>query len=232
MTTLYYSRAKLILSGAFLLILAPLLGLVCLFLGPIGIMIGLVLILGGPLASIGRLGRVFSDLKAIEYDDRKLTLHPIGRSRELSWGEVASIEVHTLTQYIYGFIPVSRQHSIRISHSGGMLGTAKVTIPFNLLAMDKATVIARLADMERMRGGDGYVTGGAVASRKAMSAALSAPREGKAQYSEPASEPVSDFDADAVMARYLAQREARAEAEEAAAPRMPPRVAGFGRKRA
>jgi hypothetical protein len=228
MTTLYYSRAKLILSGVFLLILAPLLGLVCLFLGPIGILIGLVLVLGGPLMSIGRLGRVFSDLKAIEYDDRKLTLHPLGRSRELSWGEVASIEVHTLTQYIYGFIPVSRQHSIRISHSGGMLGTAKVTIPFNLLAMDKATVIARLADMERMRGGDGYVTGGAVASRKAMLAALSAPREGKAKYSEPA----SDFDADAVMARYLAQREARAEAEAAAAPQMPPRVAGFGRKRA
>lgn len=228
MTTLYYSRAKLIFSGAFLLILAPLLGLICLFLGPVGILIGLVLVLGGPLMSIGRLGRVFSDLKAIEYDDRKLTLHPLGRSRELGWGEVASIEVHTLTQYIYGFIPVSRQHSIRISHSGGMLGTAKVTIPFNLLAMDKATVIARLADMERMRGGDGYVTGGAVASRKAMSAALSAPREGKAQPSEP----VSDFDADAIMARYLARREAEAQAEAAAAPQMPPRVAGFGRKRA
>jgi len=228
MTTLHYSRGKLIFSGAFLLILAPLLGLVCLFLGPVGILIGLVLVFGGPLMSIGRLGRVFSDLKAIEYNDRTLTLHPLGRSRELSWSEVASIEVHTLTQYIYGFIPVSRQHSIRISHSGGMLGTAKVTIPFNLLAMDKNTVIARLADMERMRGGDGYVTGGAVASRKAMSAALSGTGERKAQTSETA----SDFDADAVMARYLAKREAEAQAQEAATPQMPPRVAGFGRKRA
>ncbi len=232
MTTLYYSRGKLIFSGAFLLILAPLLGLVCLFLGPVGILIGLVLVLGGPLMSIGRLGRVFSDLKAIEYDDRTLTLRPLGRSRELSWSEVASIEVHTLTQYIYGFIPVSRQHSIRISHSGGMMGTAKVTIPFNLLAADKATVIARLADMERMRGGDGYVTGGAVASRKAMASALSGGGERKAPVRKPASEPASDFDADAVMARYLAKREAEAPTQEAATPQMPPRVAGFGRKRA
>lgn len=228
MTTLYYSRGKLIFSGAFLLILAPLLGLVCLFLGPLGILLGLALIVGGPLMSIGRLGRVFSDLKAIEYDARQVTLHPLGRSRTVRWQDVASIEVHTLTQYIYGFIPVSKQHSIRISHAGGAFGTAKVTIPFNLLAMDKATVIARLADMERMRGGDGYVTGGAVASRKAMTAALSEPREGKAL----ASEPVSDFDADAVMARYLAKREAEAQTQEAATPQMPPRVAGFGRKRA
>lgn len=226
MTTMHYSRGKLIFSGAFLLIGAPVLGVFCLLGGPLGMLIGAVLILGGPLMSIGRLGRVFSDLKAIEYDDRQITLYPLGRSRKLNWREVTGIEVHTLTQYIYGFIPVSRQHSIRISHTGGVLGTAKINIPFNLLAMDKATVIARLADMEKMRGGDGFVGGAARVSKAALTRAMNAPREDHA--------PASDFDADAVMARYLAQREAgaRVEAEAPATPQMPPRVAGFGRKRA
>jgi hypothetical protein len=232
MTTLHYSRGKLIFSGAFLLIGAPVLGLFCLFMGPLGLLIGAVLILGGPLMSIGRLGRVFSDLKAIEYDDRQITLYPLGRSRKLNWREVTAIEVHTLTQYIYGFIPVSRQHSIRISHSGGVLGTAKISIPFNLLAMDKAAVIARLADMERKRGGDGFVGGAARVSKAALTQAMNAPREAPRDVEEP----LSDFDADAVMARYLARREAEAaavaRAEEAARPQMPPRVAGFGRKRA
>ncbi|WP_054123483.1 hypothetical protein [Novosphingobium sp. AAP93] len=224
MTTLRYSRAKLIFSGAFLLILAPVLGLFSLFAGPLGMIIGLILIVGGPLMSIGRLGRVFSDLKAIEYDARQIHLHPLGTSRRLNWREVTGIEVHTLTQYIYGFIPVSRQHSIRITHTGGVLGKAKITIPFNLLAIDKAAVIARLADMEKMRGGDGFVGGAARISRAAITEAMNAPREDH--------EPASNFDADAVMARYLAQREAKAQEAEAAAPQMPPRVAGFGRKRA
>lgn len=228
MTTLYYSRGKLIFSGAFLLILAPVLGLFSLFAGPVGMIIGVILIVGGPLMSIGRLGRVFSDLKAIEYDARQIHLHPLGASRRLNWREVTAIEVHTLTQYIYGFIPVSRQHSIRITHSGGVLGKAKITIPFNLLAVDKAAVIARLADMEKLRGGDGFVGGAARVSKAALTRAMNAPREDH--------EPASDFDADAVMARYLARREAEAQAiaraEADAAPQMPPRVAGFGRKRA
>ncbi|KPF79137.1 hypothetical protein IP83_17295 [Novosphingobium sp. AAP93] len=119
---------------------------------------------------------------------------------------------------------MSRQHSIRITHTGGVLGKAKITIPFNLLAIDKAAVIARLADMEKMRGGDGFVGGAARISRAAITEAMNAPREDH--------EPASNFDADAVMARYLAQREAKAQEAEAAAPQMPPRVAGFGRKRA
>ena len=229
MTTLYYSRAKLITSGAFLLILAPVLGLFSLFAGPIGMIVGVILIVGGPLASIGRLGRVFSDLKAIEYDERQIHLHPLGASRRLNWREVTGIEVHTLTQYIYGFIPVNRQHSIRITHSGGVLGKAKITIPFNLLAMDKATVIARLADMEKLRGGDGFVGGAARVSKAALTQAMNAPREAPREVEEP----VSDFDADAVMARYLARRgEQQAQAEEPARPQIPARVAGFGRKRA
>ncbi|MEI6642295.1 MAG: hypothetical protein WCL10_09675 [Novosphingobium sp.] len=224
MTTLHYSRAKLIFSGAFLLLVAPVLGVFCLLGGPIGMIIGVILILGGPLMSIGRLARVFSDLKAIEYDERRIHLLPLGTSRRLNWREVTAIEVHTLTQYIWGFIPVSRQHTIRISHTGGVLGTAKISIPFNLLAMDKATVIARLADMEKMRGGDGFVGGAARVSKAALTRAIAAPREDQPQ--------VSDFDADAVMARYLAQREAQMQVQEEATPQMPPRVAGFGRKRA
>jgi hypothetical protein len=224
MTTLHYSRAKLIISGAFMLLVAPVLGVLCLLGGPLGVILGVILIVGGPLMSIGRLRRVLGDLKAIEYDERQIHLHPLGTSRRLNWREVTAIEVYTLTQYIWGFIPVSRQHSIRISHSGGVLGTAKISIPFNLLAMDKGTVIARLADMEKMRGGDGFVGGAARVSKAALTRAMAEPREDAA--------PASDFDADAIMARYLAQREAQAQVEAEAKPQMPPRVAGFGRKRA
>lgn len=214
MTTLYYSRDKLIFSGPFLLFGAPMLGLLCMFGGPIMMLIGVLLLVSGPLLSVGRIGRALGDLKAVEYDERQITLHALGRTRKLNWREVTAIEVQTLTQSVLGVIPVDRQHSIRISHSGGMVGTARILIPFNVLADDKATVVARLADMERLRSGRGQPL----------------PRTAPPALDDEA-EP-SDFDADAVMARYLAQREAEAQADAAAAPRMPPRVAGFGRKRA
>jgi len=225
MTTLYYSRGKLVFSGAFLLIVAPVLGLFCLFFGPIGMIVGVILIFGGPLLSLGRIGRMFGDLKAVEYDDRQLQLHPLGSSRKLNWREVTAIEVHTLTQYIYGVIPVSKQHSIQISHTGGVFGKAKITIPFNLLVDDKATVIARLGDMEKMRGGDGFVGGAARVAKPARPRYASAPSEDQT--------PARDFDADKIMARYLAERDAEPQPQaDAAPPQMPPRVAGFGRKRA
>lgn len=236
MTTIHYSRAKLIFSGAFLMIGAPVLGLFCLFGGPIMMLIGLILLIGGPLMSLGRIVRALGDGKAIEYDARQITLHALGKTRKLNWREVTAIEVETLTQRIYGFIPVSRQHSIRISHSGGVIGTARILIPFNVLALDKTAIIARLADMERLRGGDGFVRGGAGVSRAAMQDALTGIGERTPPETGAPEEPASDFDADAVMARYLARREAEAQAiaraEADAAPRMPPRVAGFGRKRA
>lgn len=216
MTTLYYSRGKLIFSGAFLLILAPVLGLFSLFAGPVGMIIGVILIVGGPLMSIGRLARVFGDLRAVEYDERQITLYPIGAQRRLDWRQVASIEVETLTQYIYGFIPVNRQHSIQISHAADGRRLSSINIPFNLLNADKAAIMARMTHMEMLR------------SRAGEAAAARAVPQGMVDEAEP-----SDFDADAVMARYLARRgEQQAKADEPARPQMPPRVAGFGRKRA
>ncbi len=232
MTTLYYSRAKLVFSGAFLLIVAPLLGMLCMLGDPLDMIFGVGLILGGPLLSAGRVARLFGDLKAIEYDDRQVHLYPLGMPQQLAWREVTAIEVNTRTQYIYGIIPIRRQHAIRFSHAGGTFGRARISIPFNLLAADKSEVIARLTAMEKLRGGDGFITGAARVSKKALSNALAAPRTDQA--------PAGDFDADAVMARYLAQRAVGLQEAEPPAPakmppplppRMPPRVAGFGRKR-
>lgn len=214
MTTLYYSRAKLVTSGALLLFVVPVIGLGCFFFGPFGMVLGAILLVGGPLMSIGRLARVFGDLRALEYDTRQITLYPMGAPRRLEWRQVASIEVETLTQYIYGFIPVNRQHSIKISHAAGGRRLSSITIPFNLIDADKAAILARMAQMETLRSGAGEAPAGRAAPQRIADA----------------EEPVSDFDADAVMARYLKQREAQA--EEAARPQMPPRVAGFGRKRA
>ncbi len=221
MTTLCYSRQKLVLSGAFLLLGAPLVGMVCLLGDPLDMVFGLALIVGGPLLSAGRLGRLFGDLKAIEYDEDGIHLRPLGAARRLCWREVSAISVGTKVRYFYGLFPIGREHTIRFSYSGGALGTAKAIIPFGLLAEDKATVVASLTQMEKLRGGDGFVGGAARVSKKALTQALAAPGSHEA--------PESDFDADAVMARYLATREAEAPEPEVPAP--PPRVSGFGRKR-
>lgn len=236
MITLYYSRQKLVLSGAFLLLGAPVVGMVCLLGDPLDVLFGLALIVGGPLLSAGRLGRLFGDLKAIEYDDWNISLYPLGTARKLRWRDVAAIEVGTKLRTFYGFFPIGREHTIKFSFRGGASGTGKANIPFSLLALDKTAVIARLTDMEKRRGGDGFVTGAARVSKKALTQALAAPADDLP--------PASDFDADAIMARYLAQREVGALVEDEAPspikvppplpplpPRMPPRVAGFGRKR-
>lgn len=229
MTTLYYSRQKLVLSGAFLLLGAPVVGMVCLLGDPIDIIFGLALIVGGPLLSAGRLGRLFGDLKAIEYDDGGIRLHPLGAAQRLRWRDLTAIEVGTKLRYFYGLFPIGREHTIRFSYRGGPLGTAKVSIPFALLAADKAAVIARLTDMEKRRGGDGFIAGAARVSKQALTQTLAGPHSHEA--------PDSDFDADAAMAHYLANRVAQPQGETPGAalpylpPRMPPRVAGFGRKR-
>lgn len=216
MTTLYYSREKLVLSGALLLFFVPVVGLGCFFFGPFGMVLGAILLVGGPLMSIGRLARVFGDLRAVEYDERQITLYPIGAQRRLDWRQVASIEVETLTQYIYGFIPVNRQHSIQISHAADGRRLSSINIPFNLLNADKAAIMARMTHMEMLRNRAGEAAAGRAVPLGMGDEA-----------------PASDFDADAVMARYLARRgEQQAQAEEPARPQMPPRVAGFGRKRA
>lgn len=236
MITLYYSRQKLIFSGAFLLLGAPVVGMVCLLGDPLDILFGLALIVGGPLLSVGRLSRLFGDLKAIEYDDWNINLYPLGTARKLRWREVTAIEVGTKLRTFYGFFPIGREHTIKFSVQGGPLGTAKISIPFSLLAIDKAAVIIRLTDMEKRRGGDGFVTGAARVSKKALKKGLASPLDDLA--------PVGDFDPDAIMARYLGQREIGTLVEDEASapiklppplppvpPRMPPRVAGFGRKR-
>lgn len=229
MITLYYGRTKLVLSGAFLLIGAPVVGMFLLLGDPFDILFGLGLIIGGPLLSAGRLGRLFGDLKAIEYDDWNVYLYPLGGARRLRWREVSAIEVSTKVRWFYGLFPIGREHAIRFTHSGDRLGRKKTVIPFALLAASKTALIQRLTDMERRRGGDGFVTGAARVSKKALTHALAVPDEDRPKG--------SDFDADAVMARYLATREAPpsvvapAPALPDVPPRMPPRVAGFGRKR-
>lgn len=226
MTTLYYSRQKLILSGAFLLLGAPVVGMVCLLGDPIDMIFGLGLIVGGPLLSAGRLGRLFGDLKAIQYDEVGIHLHPLGAARRLRWREVSAIKVGTKIRTFYGFFPIGREHTIRFSYSGGLRGQSKINIPFGLLALDKAAVIAKLTDMEKRRGGDGFVIGASRVSKKALTNALAAPESDLPS--------ANGFDADAIMARYMATRETEPPppALPDLPPRMPPRVAGFGRKRA
>lgn len=229
MITLYYSRTKLVLSGAFLLVGAPVVGMFLLLGDPFDMLFGLGLIVGGPLLSAGRLGRLFGDLKAIEYDDWNVALYPLGAAKKLRWRDVSAIDVRTKTRWFYGLFPIGREHAIRFTYGRGVLGEGKTTISFGLLAADKTALIQRLTDMEKRRGGDGFVGGAARVSKKALEAALARPR---VEYA-----PDDDFDADAAMARYLAQRALKPPAATKAPvlsdppPRMPPRVGGFGRKR-
>lgn len=227
MITVYYSRTKLVMRGAFLLLGTPLAGMICLLGDPIAMLFGLGLIVSGPLLSAGRLGRLFGDLKAIEYDDWNINLYPLGAARRLRWRDVTGIEMGIKLRTFYGLFPLGWQQAIHFTHSRDKLGRTGTIIPVALLLNDKTALAKRLEDMEKRLGGGGFIKGADRISHEARASAFAAPNEHQA--------PVGKLDADAMIARSAARGRAQGDVPvplpHPASPQIRNRTAGFGRKR-
>ena len=225
MHTIDYDRFGLVTSSLFTLIFCPILGLFLCGFGGVGIIVGVLLLIGGPLVALGMIRKLVGDATAIRYDERTVTVFTTWKSHSLSWADVRSVDILVMTQHLYGVIPIKRTYFLDFKVKGGLLGTKKLRLPLKLLGLKKEAGAALVAELERARlgaphlpsmsayGSDGHFQTGP----KGRDPLEGAPRE-------------DGFDPDAVMARYMARR-AQAAAQPSSEPQVAPtRVAGFGRK--
>lgn len=244
METIRYSQTKLVLSGLFCLILLPLLGTMCLAGHALAKLVGVILIVGGPVTALQRLIQLFSNGEAVRYDQRNVTIHTGWRSRTLAWSEVRSIDELTNTRRMYGVIPVSRSHFLRFNLTSGK----SIQLPINQLEGSREAVLAQAVRMDEVRLGPVNLVETICRRMGSPLPEPAAPRTPAVAITRndapgtvvpiaaaPASEPepaASDFDADAIIARYMAQRDTAppSQPERPALNPQAARVAGFGRK--
>jgi len=225
MHTIVYDRSRLVTGSLFTLIFCPVLGLFCCLVGGLGIVIGIILLIGGPLAALGMIRKLLGDATAIRYDERTVTVFTTWKSHSLSWADVKSVDILVMTTHMYGFIPIKRTYFLDFRVTGGLLGTKKLRLPLKLLGLDKEAGAALVAELDRARLSaphlpltSAYGSGAHFQTRpKGRDPLEGAPRD-------------DGFDPDAVMARYMARR-AQAAAQPQPEPQVaPPRAVGFGRK--
>ncbi|MBS0256006.1 MAG: hypothetical protein JSS36_12580 [Proteobacteria bacterium] len=239
MEPIRYSQTKLVLGGLFCLILMPSLGALCLAGHGLAQLIGIFLIVAGPITALQRLVQLLSNGEAVRYDQRGVTIHTGWRTRSLAWSEVRAIDELTNTRRLYGIIPVSRSHFLRFHLTSGKT----IQLPINQLEGTREAVLRQAVRMDEVRLGPANLVDticqrmGAVPAREpAVAIARTEPERAPVPIqpapAEVAPEPASgDFDPDAIIARYMVQRAAAP--EQAPRPAMAPqaaRVAGFGRK--
>lgn len=224
MQTIAYDRFGLLTGSLFTLICCPILGLVCCVIGGLGVVVGILLLIGGPLVALGMIRKLLGDATAIRYDQRTVTVFTTWKSHSLPWADVNSVDILVMTMRMYGVIPIKRTYFLDFKVKGGLLGTKKLRLPLKLLGLKKEAGAALVAELERARlsaphlpltsayGSDAHQT-----RPKGRDPLEGAPRD-------------DGFDPDAVMARYMVRR-VQAAAQPRPEPQVAPtRVAGFGRK--
>jgi len=229
MHTIAYDRSRLVTGSLFTLIFCPILGLFCCAVGGLGILVGIILIIGGPLVALGMIGKLVGDSTAIRYDQQTVTVFTTWKSHSLSWADVRSVDILVMTTHMYGFIPIKRTYFLDFKVKGGLLGTKKLRLPLKLLGLDKEAGAALVAELDRARLGAPHLP-------LTSAYGADAPFQTRPKGRDPLEGAPRDdgFDPDAVMARYMARR-AQAAAQPQSAPQpapqgAPTRAAGFGRK--
>jgi hypothetical protein len=225
MQTIVYDRFRLVTGSLFTLIFCPIFGLVLCAFGGFGVVVGILLLIGGPLVALGMIRKLLGDATAIRYDQRTVTVFTIWKSHSLSWADVKSVDILVLTTHMYGFIPIKRTYFLDFKVKGGLLGTKKLRLPLKLLGLDKEAGAALVAELDRARLGAPHLP---LTSAYGSDAHFQTRPKGR----DPLEGAPRDdaFDPDAVMARYMARRAQAAVQPESEPQVAPTRAAGFGRK--
>lgn len=216
MNTVDYSQARL-MRGFMLFMGGAALSAAVMPVGMLKWLVTAVLLAAGALSG----AKLFGDRSALLWDQRGVTLITLTGRKSVDWREVLDIGAERMTQYLWGFIPVSSVDFIAIKTRGGLIASRKLRVSASLLELP-AGGSAELA-LTLKRAHAAAMGGAAIPDAPAQS-----PRRPVA---EPEVGNGGGFDPDAVIARYLAQKSAAAGAADAApeAPPMPVRPV-FGRK--
>ena len=195
MRTIRFGTGKLAV-GAALGIILPVAGLPMMFGGAIWAIIGLVLIVGGPLAATSSIKRLLGDGVALEYDASGVRIATTWSSERFKWSQVRSVGSSQLVTRMYGFIPVNRQHFIDFKVEGGTFGTRTIRLALAALAVNKRDFDSLIGDLQLAHAG--HAPAVPITAAPADTVRRRDPLEGA---------PRDDsFDADAALARYLANR--------------------------
>ena len=221
MRTIRFGTGKLVI-GTLAGIVLPAMGLPMLFGGGLLAVLGVVLIVAGPLASASSIKRLLGDGVALEYDAAGVRVATSWSSERLRWSQVRSVGRSQLVTRMYGFIPVNRQNFIDFKVEGGVFGTRTIRLAASVLDVKKRDLDSLVGDLQAAHAGQ--VPAAAMEPTASATARLERgrdPLEGA---------PRGDaFDADAALARYLAHRPAPRPEAPAATPGLRPRPT-FGRK--
>ncbi|UNK78019.1 hypothetical protein MNQ96_10495 [Sphingopyxis granuli] len=219
MRTIRFGTGKLVI-GTLAGIVLPAMGLPMLFGGGLLAVLGVVLIVAGPLASASSIKRLLGDGVALEYDAAGVRVATSWSSERFRWSQVRSIGRSQLVTRMYGFIPVNRQNFIDFKVEGGVFGTRTIRLAASVLDVKKRDLDSLVGDLQAAHAGQ-------VPATAMESAASARPDRGRDPLE---GAPRGDtFDADAALARYLAHRPAPQPAAPAATPGLRPRPT-FGRK--
>jgi hypothetical protein len=231
MQTIHYSRTKLAVMALLCCVGMPVLGLFMLAtINPIGVILGVVFLVGGPISGLAVLAKLVVGGSAVVCNDRQVTLSTLWSSRTVPWDQVKAIAVERTTLRLYGLIPVSKTDHLNFQLDGTLFGSKKVSLALNLLDIDLAQANDAIHQMEQTRraAGRGELDRpSAGQSTSGFDPLMGAPRG-------------ADFDPDAAIARYLASKSAgeaqpQADKEVGRPGQMPPPAASpqrptFGRK--
>jgi hypothetical protein len=233
MQTVQYSRTKLAFMALLCCVGMPILGLILTAsLNPIGVIMGILFLIGGPIGGLAVLAKLVLGGAAVAYNDRQVTLSTLWSSRTVPWSQVQSVSIKRTTLKLWGLIPLNKIDHLEFQLSGGTLGTKKVSLAFNLMALSVAEandVIDRIEAIRRKAPHEVGVMPDLHIDRAEYDPLLGAPR-------------TETFDPDVALARYLAAKsEPKAIVAEAASAPLPghataplanPQRPVFGRKAA
>lgn len=214
-------------SSLFTLVVCPVLGVLLCAVGGFGVIVGFILLIGGPLAAFGTIRKLSGDATAVRYDQRTVTVFTTWKAHSLSWADVNDVNIMVMTMRMYGVIPVNRTYFLDFKVKGGLLGTKKLRVPLKLLGLRKEAGAELAAELNRIRLGAPNL---APTLERGFNAQPHIRQNGRDPLEGAPRD--GDFDADAVIARYMANRaqaEAQSQSQSPSAGR-PARVAGFGRK--
>lgn len=209
MQTFRYNKISLLYRCAINLLILPVLGAFMLrsSQGP-GLIIGALLLLGGPVIALKTLQTLTGDGVALQFDERSLLVCPVGSRRKLSWRNVTDIKLMVRTQRLYGLIPINRTHFIDFEIGGGVLGSKTLRLPLASLGLNKDDGMRLVVKLEALRKG---VRLAPVTPARRLDE-MNQPRVPGPATSAPHA---GGFDPDAAMARYLAKQGAQQQGSEA-----------------
>ena len=221
MRTIKFGTGKLAV-GAIAGILLLAIGLPMLFGDVFLAIMGIVFVVGGPLASASSVKRLLGDGVALQYDTAGLRVATRWSSETFRWAQVKGIGRSQFVTRMWGIIPVSRQNFIDFKVEGGLFGSRTIRLAAASLDVRKCDLDGLVSDLQSMLAGarKGALAATAVQADAPLSRGRD-PLEGA-----PRDE---GFDADAALAHYLANRPAPEPQPVAASAGMPARPA-FGRK--